>query len=210
MFGCDYHMEWIIKLRNPIDLIDMAKESVFEIILDDDKWVYDAVEKFEEGAFKKIKTKGNIKSNEKIELRKIINLHNSDGIRDVNQIESMIKELKSGKEIFSKSGIPNIKLIKTKNDEFVLFDGHHSLLSYMYFGKKYLDEIPHLIIEKKADFFSDDEIKYFFIEHADKLKNKDWRNYAMNWQELKENQLCEKKEKNMGEVFNLIKKILRI
>ena len=200
-------MEWTIKLKNPLGF-STVKESIFKIILDENKNVYDAVEKFEKVVFNKLKVDKIIKPNKKIKLREIINLHNSDGIKNINQLESMVKQLKSGGEIFTEFGIPNIKLVKTKNNEYVLFDGHLSLLAYMYVGKKYLDNVPHLIIEKEMDYFSDDEVKCFFIEHANKLKGKNWRNYVVNWQELKENQLCKKREKNMGEVFDSIKKIL--
>ena len=43
----------------------------------------------------------------------------------------MVKEIKSGNDILSPSGLPNIKLVKTEQSEWILFDGHHSLLSYM-------------------------------------------------------------------------------
>ena len=52
----------------------------------------------------------------------------------MDQIRTMVKQIKSGKEILSPRGLPNIKLVKTKQSEWILFDGHHSLLSYMIAG----------------------------------------------------------------------------
>ena len=67
----------------------------------------------------------------------------------MNQIKTMIKKIKSGKPILSPKGLPNIKLVKTTQTEWILFDGHHSLLAYMITGKTFLHVIPHLIIENE-------------------------------------------------------------
>lgn len=49
----------------------------------------------------------------------------------------MVKQIRTGKDILSPKGLPNIKLVKTEQSEWILFDGHHSLLAYIIAGKKY-------------------------------------------------------------------------
>jgi len=116
----------------------------------------------------------------------------------------MIKQIKSGKDILSPNGLPNIKLVKTEQSEWVLFDGHHSLLAYMIGGKKYLNQIPHLIIENENGHVTDKEILVFFGIHSKKLKDSDWRKHVINWQAPKEKQLCKRVQRNIGELLDSI------
>ena len=79
------------------------------------------------------------------------------------------------------------------------------MLAYMISGRKYLDEIPHLVIEDdKNRFVTDKEIFVFFGKHSTKLKDKDWRKYVINWQIPKDNQLQPRIQKNMGELVDLL------
>lgn len=170
------------------------------------KTVYDAVDLFEQYILK-YKIKKSVKDvKNKVLLRDIINLHNSDGIRILSQIKSMVKQIEKGKDVLSKHKYPNIKLVKTKNNELVLFDGHHSMLAYMFAGKKYLNEVPYLIVRNGNGYVSDKEIHVFFGKHLEKLKGKNWRNYVINWELPKEKQLCKRKQNNMGELFEVMKK----
>ncbi len=74
--------------------------------------IYDIVDQYEKVLGPKIKE--TIKEVKKLVLlREIINLHNINGIKSVNQIRTMVKQIKSGKEILSPHGLPNIKLVKT-------------------------------------------------------------------------------------------------
>ena len=165
--------------------------------------IYDTVEQFENEIGSEIKRK--IKEVKKLVLlREIINLHNSNGIKSMDQIRSMVTQLKSGKEILSPRGLPNIKLVKTEYSEWILFDGHHSLLSYMIAGRIYLHEVPHLIVKNESGHVNDKEILVFFGIHSKILNDSDWRNYVINWQAPKEGQLCKRDQKNMGELFNSI------
>ena len=165
--------------------------------------IYDTVDQFKNEIGSKIK-----KTIEEVKklvlLREIINLHNSNGIESIDQIRTMVKQIKSGKEILSSRGLPNIKFVKTKYSEWVLFDGHHSLLSYMIAGRSYLHEIPHLIVENENGHVNDKEILIFFGIHSKILNDSDWRKYVINWQAPKEGQLCKREQKNMGELFNSI------
>ncbi|MHA1456327.1 MAG: hypothetical protein ACTSR5_10160 [Promethearchaeota archaeon] len=163
-----------------------------------------AIDQYEKGLGSKIKE--TIKEVKKLVLlREIINLHNIDGIKNMNQIRTMVKLIKSGKEILSPRGLPNIKLVKTKYSEWVLFDGHHSLLSYMITGRTYLHEVPHFVIEDENGHVNDKEILIFFGIHSKELNDSNWRKYAINWQAPNERQLCKREEKNMGELLDSIR-----
>ena len=165
--------------------------------------IYDAIDQYEKGLGSKIKE--TIKEVKKLVLlREIINLHNINGIKSMNQIRTMVIQIKSGKEILSPHGLPNIKLVKTKQSEWVLFDGHHSLLSYMIAGRTYLHEVPHFIVENENGHVNDKEILIFFGIHSKILNESDWRKYVINWQAPKEGQLCKREQKNMGELLDSI------
>lgn len=180
-----------------------VEESVSTI---DSKTIYDAVDLFEE-IFLKSKIKKSVKNvKNKILLRDIVNLHNNEGIKTISQIKSMIGQIEQGEDILSEKGLPNIRLVKDTNNKWILFDGHHSMLAYIYSGKKYLSEIPHLIVEDKGGYVSDKDIHVFFGKHAARLEDKNWRDYVINWQAQKEKQLCKRRQNNMGELFEAILK----
>jgi hypothetical protein len=165
--------------------------------------IYDTVDQFEKEVGSK--TKETIKKvKEPVLLREIINLHNINGIKSMSQIITMVKEIKSGNDILSPSGFPKIKLVKTVQSEWILFDGHHSLLSYMIAGRAYLHEIPHLIIEDENCHVNNKEILIFFGTHSKKLNDSNWRKYVINWQAPKERQLCKREQNNMGELLDSI------
>ena len=166
--------------------------------------IYDTVKKFENKHSSKLKkTIKEVKN--PVLLREIINLHNTNGIKSIDQIRTMVKQINSGKEIYSPRGLPNIRLVKTKDSEWILFDGHHSLLSYIITGRTYLHEIPHLIVENNNGHVDDKEILVFYGFHSLILSDSDWRKYVINWQAPKEGQLCKREQKNMGELFNSIR-----
>jgi hypothetical protein len=140
----------------------------------------------------------------RIRLHRILNIHNDDGIKDFVQIGAMIKSIKSGEHIHS-FGIPNIKLVVIKERELLLFDGHHSMLAYMLVGKKYLNEIPHLIIkDEDKGYIQDKDILVFYGKHAKNMRDGNWREYVINWQTVEEKQLSSRIQKNMGELFSVI------
>jgi len=146
---------------------------------------------------------------EPVLLREVINLHNVNGIKSMTQIRTMVKEIRCGKDILSPSGLPNIKLVATQQSEWVLFDGHHSFLSYMIAGRTYLHEIPHLVIEDENGHVNDAEILVFFGMHSSKFNELNWRKYVINWQAPKESQLCEREQNNMGELFDSISAVYK-
>ena len=113
----------------------------------------------------------------------------------------MAQPIKSGEQILF-IGIPNIKLVVTKESALLLFDGHHSMLAYMLVGKKYLHEIPHMLVyDENSGYIEDREILVFYGQHSKKIENDDWRRYVINWQADKEKQLSRRVQKNMGELF---------
>lgn len=186
-----------VKLSFPVKK-SLVKISVSKIFLKGT--IYDTVDFFRDEVFLKRKFKRTIrKIKNDILLSSIINLHDEEGV-DFGKIKKMFRQIKSGRDVLSDCGLPNVKLIKTKNNEWVLFDGHHSLLAYMKVGRKYLSQIPCLIIDNEV---SDNEVNVFFGKHAVELKNKNWRNYVINWK-VKKKQLCKRKRNNLGEVFNCL------
>ena len=142
---------------------------------------------------------------EVIELRNVLNIHNDSGIKDLTQIQSMVRKIQSRKHIISAEGIPNIKLVKANCNQWLLFDGHHSMLAYMHAGKKHLHEIAHLTVENEGvKNVADDDITVFFGPHANKIRGKDWRSYVINWQAPRNKQLCPRIHKNMGELYDAL------
>lgn len=167
--------------------------------------IYNSVEYYEKNIHLKTTPRNELVKKEK-KIGNIINMHNSDGIKDINQIKSMIEHIKSGKDVLSESGMPNIKLVKTRNNELVLFDGHHTMLAYMAIGKEHLHEMPHLFVYNEDDKeMSDQEIHAFFCEHAKEIEGKEWRDYVINWQNEKDKQVCKRIDNNMQELFQSLK-----
>lgn len=198
----------IIKLIHPQNSVqgNPATAFVYKIpFTKKNMTIYDTVDFFRKEIFLKTKKTNKQKTAGKVLLRKIINLHNNNGIKNIPQITSMINQIKTGKDILSDLDLPNVKLVKTCNKKWVLFDGHHSMLAYMALGRKYLSEIPHLIIQNKNGYVKDSEILVFFGVHSKKLRALSWRDYVINWQQLKEKQLCRRVQENMGELFDSFK-----
>lgn len=197
----------IIKLSYPEKSTSGVRTSISEVQVSKNvNTVYDAVSFLEKNIFPTLtKTLEHNKVKEKVALRDVLNIHNDDGIRDLAQVRRMTRAIESGKDIFS-LGIPNVKLVKTKDNELLLFDGHHSMLAYMNAGKKYLEEIPHMIIEDKDKGYIDDkDIIVFYGEHSKEIPNHDWRQYVIDWQAVKEKQLCRRVQRDMGQLFCAIK-----
>jgi hypothetical protein len=173
-----------------------------------EKTIYDALGFFEDEIFLKSKFECvKIRVKNLIKLGDIINLHDEDGLK-INKIVRMSKSLRAGKHILSSSGMPNIKLIITERGERVLFDGHHTLISYILFNKKYLTQVPHLIVESKNGFFRDESISVFFGKHSKKLKDKNWREYVINWNVPYNKQLSFRKRKNINELLKVVRRMV--
>ena len=157
----------LVKLIYPVESKEgiLTRISSLKVLLkNENTTIYNTMAQFEEKIGSKlIETISEVKK--PVLLREVINLHNIKGIKNMNQIRSMIKQIKNGKDILSPRGLPNIKLVETKHSEWILFDGHHSLLSYMAVGRKFLHEIPHFVVESKNGYVNDKEILIFFGLH---------------------------------------------
>jgi hypothetical protein len=197
----------LVKLINPIKSKEgnLTRISSLKVLLQkENNTIYNTMAQFEKEIGSKLnETFKEVKK--PVLLREIINLHDSNGIKSVSQIRTMVKKIKNGKDILSPRGLPNIKLVKTKQSEWILFDGHHSLLSYMIAGRKYLHEVPHFVVENSSGYVNDKEILIFFGLHSSKLHDSNWRNYVINWQAPREKQLCIRKQNNMGELIDSIR-----
>ncbi|MHA2037436.1 MAG: hypothetical protein ACW98X_13450 [Promethearchaeota archaeon] len=197
----------LVKLINPIKSKEgnLTRISSLKVLLrKENNTIYNTMAQFEKEIGSKLnETFKEVKK--PVLLREIINLHDSNGIKSVSQIRTMVQKIKNGKDILSPRGLPNIKLVKTKQSEWVLFDGHHSLLSYMIAGRKYLHEVPHFVVENSSGYVNDKEILIFFGLHSTKLHDSNWRNYVINWQAPRDKQLCIRKQNNMGDLIASIK-----
>ena len=199
---------WIIKQSHPGDSTNEIIISSSEVKVSRDiSTIYDAVSWFEKNALPKF-NKGirRKKLRKSVALKDILNIHNDDGIRDLAQLKRMVEDIKTGSHIFPR-GIPNIKLVKTKDEQPLLFDGHHSMLAYMAAGMAYMEELPYMIIFDKAKgYVEDKDIVVFYGKHAEDIEDYDWKEKAINWQAAKERQVCKRVQKNMGQLFCAIKK----
>ena len=143
-----------VKLIYPYKSKDgnLTRISSLKVLLrNENSTIYNTMAQFE----KELSSKLNEIINEvkiPVFLREVINLHNINGIKSMNQIRIMVKQIKNGKDVLSPRGLPNIKLVKIKQSEWILFDGHHSLLSYMIAGRKYLHEVPHFVVENSSGY----------------------------------------------------------
>lgn len=180
------------------------------IVHEGDGDVYSTVEEFRKEVFPEITNTDmrTEKVRKKSLLSQIINLHNADEIRERStSVSEMREKIESGKHVLMPDGLPNVKIVKTSNGELVCFDGHHSLLAYMMAGKKYLQEVPHLMVTRSSGKgLGDEEIHVFFGEHAKKLCGTDWRNYTISWTNPAERQLEKRKQEDMGELFSALGK----
>ncbi len=186
----------LVKLIYPVKSKEgnFTRISSLKVLLrNENSTIYNTMAQFEKELGSKLKETIN-EVKKPVFLREIINLHNINGIKSMNQIITMVKQIKNGKDVLSPGGFPNIKLVKTKQSEWILFDGHHSLLSYMIAGRKYLHKVPHFVVENRSGYVNDKEILIFFGLHSSKLHDSNWRNYVINWQAPKEKQLCKREQ----------------
>ena len=205
------NMNRVVKIISPQNTLpsDPPAVSVFTYIIpitNSCSTIYDTVDSLKNKKF--LITKGkNIQyhATEHFSLCNVLNIHNDSGIKDLFQIRSMVTKIKSREGIFSSEGLPNIKLVRVNKNQWLLFDGHHSMLAYMHAGKKYLHEVAHLTVENEdMGSVSSNEISVFFGSHANKIRNREWRSYVINWQASINEQLCPRIQKNMGELYDAL------
>jgi len=204
-------MNRVVKIISPQNTLpsDPPGISVFTYIIpitNSCSTIYDTVDSLKNKKF--LITKGkNMQYNvaEHFPLYNVLNIHNDSGIKDLFQIRSMVTKIQSGGDIFSPEGLPNIKLVRINKNQWLLFDGHHSMLAYMHAGKKYLHEVAHLTVENEdTGSVLSNEISVFFGSHANKIRNREWRRYVINWQAPINEQLCSRIQKNMGELYDAL------
>lgn len=193
-------MEKTVQFVLPLEEKQVIK-SVPVLVDKNEETIYDFFGYFEDHVYKefKIKCYKCIFEND-FPLGNLINLHDEDAI-NIKKINKMSNFLKSKKHILTKSGLPNIKIVKSRRNELIVFDGHHTLISYMNNNKNYLSEVPFVLINSTSGF-DDEHIKVFYGKHKKRLKDDDWRNYSINWNEKKDFQISPKKRYNMSELYN--------
>lgn len=163
-----------------VSLPNKGFEQVATIILAQDS-PYKLIESLKENWKQELKQDESFFGN--FEIGEVLPIHNASGIRDQSQISQMQEYLKQGQDIFGRDQLPNIKLVVVPNQKLLLFDGHHSLLSYFNHGKRFLREIPYIVISgENNQEVSDEEISFFFPENNREEILKDWKRFTVNWQ----------------------------
>jgi hypothetical protein len=197
----------IVTVSMPVqDRLGFIRRSATEVFVKtSDIDVYRIVKEYESNSFS-ISTlqSTEVDRHSWIDMRQIVGLHNCSGIRSPKQIVQMAVEISKGKDVLQDSGLPNIKLVKTEDNDTVLFDGHHSLLAYLLVGRRFLHEVPHLIVSHTNGGIHNKDVLVFFGNHANSISPDSWRNYVINWQALPGEQLCTREEHNMGELLDAI------
>lgn len=189
-------------VKSKIEKTAVAKIKINKKI----EFIYNVISLFEDEFFAELQNNLVRNKVEKhIKLNVIKNIHNKEGIKNIRKIKRMIGALENRRHILASSGMPNIKIFKARNSQLYLFDGHHSMLAYMMNGKRYLNEVPYLLIEKKdGGYILDENFKNFFGQHLKYKRREKWDSYTINWQAPKSRQLCVRDQKNMGELFRVL------
>ncbi|MFC1585557.1 hypothetical protein ACFL5V_08435 [Fibrobacterota bacterium] len=144
-----------------------------------------------------------------VSLSSIIPLENVLGNEDASFIKQAASRIYSGHHMLSKQKWPHIKLIKTAKNEWVLFEGHRTMLAYMAAGKRILGEVPYLyVFHDDRDYMRDSEIMEFFSKLARQIRNEDWRHYSLVWKARDYRQLCTRKYWSMEELFESLRNFI--
>ena len=115
-------------------------------------------------------------------IGEVLTIHNATGMRDIAQMQTMIEKVKRGDHVFNSNSLPNVKIVLAPDKRYLMFDGHHTALAYLLAGKKFLHEMPHIVISNQNQPLSAEEISYFFPEDKRELVQEDWLKYTVNWQ----------------------------
>ena len=165
--------------------------------------IYNAVDFFEHSLFPVIPRRPH-RPSERVRLARLLNLHNLEGMRDVPQIKDMLQQILAGGEVLHDSGLPNVKLVTTLRGEWVLFDGHHTTVAYIAAGKRYLHELPHLVVHQGTGPIPDKDIMIVFGNHASRLSVANWREFVINWQAAPGSQLAGRIQYTMRGLFEAL------
>tara|TARA_Y100000310_G_scaffold229196_1_gene231605 strand:+ start:297 stop:884 length:588 start_codon:yes stop_codon:yes gene_type:complete len=179
-----------------------VKTASKSLSFDGDKNVYEFVNYVRDNRIDK-KIKYSVMGKGRILIRDLVTLHNVEGIQKRNEILSMKLDIKSGEDIFEFENFPNVHLIKN-GTEVVVSNGHHTLFAYLGAGKKFLSDVPYILVESSE--MKPKEFLVFFGEHKNKMKANDWKKYCVDWNVSESNQLEPRKQETIGEVFDLLGK----
>lgn len=136
-----------------------------------------------------------------IDLTTTINLHNIEGVSNVQTMRELIGKIRNGKSIYNlDNGAPNVHLAHVGN-QWVVINGHHTIMAYLLCGVSKIAQMPYAIIENNTTGdISETEILAVFNEHATKVSSNQWQEVALDWSAPSEKQLTIRVQKNMGEL----------
>lgn len=140
-------------------------------------------------------------SHHQTEIDQILPIHNVEGLRDVSQIATMTAAITADQHLLDSGDLPNVKLIVAPDGRLLLFDGHHSLLAYYQQGRRYLAEVPHILILSADDkpVTATELLPFFPAASASKILN-NWADYVVNWQRPETEQLEKRNITHFGEL----------
>ncbi|MDP3992763.1 MAG: hypothetical protein Q8Q05_00925 [bacterium] len=136
-----------------------------------------------------------------IELATTINLHNVEGVSNVQTMRELTGKIKKGISIYNlDNGAPNVHLAHV-GSQWVVINGHHTIMAYLLCSASKVAELPYVIIENDTTGdISETEILAVFNEHAANISPNNWQNVALDWSAASEKQLTNRVQKNMGEL----------
>ena len=136
-----------------------------------------------------------------IDLTTMINLHNIEGVSNVQTMRELIGKIKNGKSIYNlDNGAPNVHLAHVGN-QWVVINGHHTIMAYLLCGVSKVANLPYAIIENDTTGnISETEILAVFNEHSTRVVPTRWQDVALDWSAPSDQQLAKRVQKNMGEL----------
>ncbi|MCR4277549.1 MAG: hypothetical protein NUV80_05840 [Candidatus Berkelbacteria bacterium] len=136
-----------------------------------------------------------------INLSTMVNLHNIEGVSNVQTMRELVGKIKNGKNIYNlDNGSPNVHLAHV-GSQWVVINGHHTIMAYLLCGATKVAQLPYAIIGNgPTGDISEDEILSVFNDHATKVRPNEWQDVVLDWSAPSDQQLTARNQKNMGEL----------
>ena len=136
-----------------------------------------------------------------IDLATLVNLHNTEGVSNVQTMRELIGKIKNGKSIYNlDNGAPNVHLAHV-GGQWVVINGHHTIMAYLLCGMIKVAQLPYAIVENDiTGGISETEILAVLNEHTTKVLPSQWKDVVLDWSAPADQQLTSRVQKNMGEL----------
>lgn len=136
-----------------------------------------------------------------IDLSTIINLHNIEGVNNIQTMRELTDKIRRNQSIYNfDNGLPNVHLAKVGH-QWVVINGHRTLMAYILCGRTKIAQLPHLIIENETTGdITEQELVAVFGEHVSEVDPDHWQAVVLDWSAPRDRQLVPRAQKNMGEL----------